>query len=124
MSFPLKEELIELERMMDRAKRIYPDAADHGYVFENIEERDRVREIMKEFKEFYGVKTTKYSGGCNIKTAIVTGMDGVNRYECTILDLHFCDGYGPYGGFDINEFPMILSDIELFNMYNSKVNEC
>lgn len=82
MTFPCKEELVRFERLEERQRQIYSDAADAGIVLGDLSEeklnamRSDLNEMLTVFKKpKYDYRADNWHGGRSVEFFIPIEMD-------------------------------------------------
>lgn len=73
--FPGKEELVDLEQIAKRQKRVYPDAIDVGIVLDKSNKK-KIKPVWAELQKLYGATITKYGTGQMTEIFVPVEMDG------------------------------------------------
>jgi hypothetical protein len=82
MTFPCKEEFVAFEKLAERQRQIYPDAADYGITLGDItsDKLDKLRndlnEMLKVFKKpDYDYRADTWHGGRSVEFFIPVELD-------------------------------------------------
>lgn len=104
MTFPCKEELVRFEKLAERQRQIYPDAADYGITLGDLHEdklnamRVDLNEMLKVFKKpDYDYRADTWHGGRSVEFFIPIEMD--EGMECGYkFRVSFCEDKKVRGG--------------------------
>jgi hypothetical protein len=89
--FPAKEDLIYFEELERKQERIYPDAADEGFIIDDKKQAE-ARKHIKELLDTYNAKITKGPGKDTTTEMFIPFEQDEDFYMGVIMKIYYHEG--------------------------------